>query len=93
MTIYITIYFQYLTNLAPILFADKIIIRKKNISLKKHVKFCTFYSMVLKSTDIALNKLIFTALKLKRKKKTCIHKKIIVYFTEYIKLEFHQLHL
>lgn len=42
---------------------------KKNISLKKYVKFCTFYSMVLKSTDIALNKLIFTALKLKKRKK------------------------
>lgn len=50
--------------------------------------------MVLKSTDIALNKFIFTALKLKKKKKkTCIHQRIVVSFTEYIKLEFHQLHL
>lgn len=52
-------------------------------------KFCIFYSMVLKFIDIELNKLIFIVLKLKRKKKICIYKKIIVYFIEYIKLEFY----
>lgn len=37
--------------------------------MKKYVKFCIFYSMVLKFIDIVLNKLIFIVLKLKKKKK------------------------